>query len=291
MIPLIFYTIWWGITMSRDFTPLSKFLALSNICDVQRGEPPVDVLDINDPTVPRSQSGLNHKRYAVNDETLYVAPADKHTDYSQPPMNTFYYGVLDTGKRRYGHPALTGALPTPWLPAKERPAAFGDAAASRRGIVLSLRRKINRRLRRKQTNEDDGDQSRNSNTDISGLPRSSGSHTPSDPGLGASGPGMSSSTYSNSTLNANPWARDPTPSPSGGARNLPNFDTSSEVIAHPEENLWEDDGEDEDATPLDSDEVPASPVGCEYAALTQQSTYFHRPNRRRTISSSGSGGA
>ena len=55
-------------------------------------------------------SNLNRRRYAQNDETLYVAPADERTDYvsitislihsctdsmqSQPPMANFYSGVL-----------------------------------------------------------------------------------------------------------------------------------------------------------------------------------------------------
>jgi len=80
----------------------------------------------------------------MNDETLYVAPSSKLTDYSQPPMTNFYYGVLNTGRRRYAHPALSGSLPSPWLPAPDRPKAFGDGAAERRGVVLSLRRKMGR---------------------------------------------------------------------------------------------------------------------------------------------------
>jgi hypothetical protein len=81
----------------------------------------------------------------MNDETLYVAPSSKHTDYSQPPLNNFYYGVLNTGRRRYAHPALSGSLPTPWLPQPERERKFGDGAKERRGVVLSLRRKLGRK--------------------------------------------------------------------------------------------------------------------------------------------------
>ena len=58
-------------------------------------------------------SNLNRRRYAQNDDTLYVAPEDERTDYvrsvlklgtehlshlsslqSQPPMANFYSGVL-----------------------------------------------------------------------------------------------------------------------------------------------------------------------------------------------------
>lgn len=58
------------------------------------------------------RSNLNRRRYAQNDETLYVAPEDDRTDYvrvparsvpspltppvpqSQPPMANWYIGVL-----------------------------------------------------------------------------------------------------------------------------------------------------------------------------------------------------
>lgn len=38
MIPLISYTLWWAWTMFGNFGPLSTYLALSSVCDVQRGE-------------------------------------------------------------------------------------------------------------------------------------------------------------------------------------------------------------------------------------------------------------
>lgn len=67
-------------------------------------------------------SKLVHRggHYDVADEELYNIEADKMTDYSQPPMTSFNYysGVLSSGVRRYGHPALIGRLPEPWLPIK-----------------------------------------------------------------------------------------------------------------------------------------------------------------------------
>lgn len=38
MVPLILYTLRWSWTMFQDFGPLSTYLALSSVCDVQRGE-------------------------------------------------------------------------------------------------------------------------------------------------------------------------------------------------------------------------------------------------------------
>lgn len=58
------------------------------------------------------------KRYSHDeeDETLFVAQRDTKTDYREPPGAGYYPGVLNTGRRRYGHPAITGILPELWLP-------------------------------------------------------------------------------------------------------------------------------------------------------------------------------
>jgi len=287
MVPLILYTTWWGWVMSRDFTPLSKYLALSNVCDVQRGEQPAEVLEIDD-HVPRTLSGLNHKRYAINDDTLYVAPADKRTDYSQPPMNSFYYGVLNTGKKRYGHPALTGSLPKPWLPAKYQPPAFGDNAPSRKGIVLSLRRKMAKKLRRNQSTPSTAaeEDEPNGRRDVSGgtfgtpegwgtsFPAAAQESTDTSAGADAGNTGSRGTTYSSSTINSNPWLRDSTPSNDndhGMPRRL-SVDVATGTIALGDEHVWCDDGdhddhdEDEDDSPGEPAE-PASPVSLEGFAL------------------------
>ncbi|SPO26806.1 uncharacterized protein UTRI_04119_B [Ustilago trichophora] len=61
---------------------------------------------------------LAMKRYSHDeeDETLFVAQRDTKTDYREPPGAGYYPGVLNTGRRRYGHPAITGILPELWLP-------------------------------------------------------------------------------------------------------------------------------------------------------------------------------
>ncbi|KAL9933257.1 hypothetical protein V8E36_007975 [Tilletia maclaganii] len=64
--------------------------------------------------VVRSQ--LPGRRPLVKDETLFVAAKNKHTDYREPPGGDYFPGVLNTGRRRYGHPAATGVLPHLWLP-------------------------------------------------------------------------------------------------------------------------------------------------------------------------------
>lgn len=55
--------------------------------------------------------------------------------------------MCSTGKRRYGHPALTGVLPSPWLPLKKGQtlANFVDRDSARENdgntVVLTLRRR------------------------------------------------------------------------------------------------------------------------------------------------------
>ncbi|TRM57425.1 hypothetical protein BD626DRAFT_213405 [Schizophyllum amplum] len=120
MVPLIAFTVIWTWWVDKTLRPLSKFVSLSSICEVERGEETADVVRLRaGHPVTWSQSNLNRRRYAQNDDTLYVAPEDERTDYSQPPMANWYAGVLNTGKRRYGHPALNGVLPEPWLPLKK----------------------------------------------------------------------------------------------------------------------------------------------------------------------------
>ncbi|KAF9978906.1 hypothetical protein BGZ73_008411 [Actinomortierella ambigua] len=52
---------------------------------------------------------------SVIDDDDYQAVPDRYTDYRQPPM-TLFPGVLNSGRRYYSHPALSGPLPTLWLP-------------------------------------------------------------------------------------------------------------------------------------------------------------------------------
>ncbi|KAH7058463.1 hypothetical protein BKA57DRAFT_449336 [Linnemannia elongata] len=56
-------------------------------------------------------------RSAVEDDDYQAIP-DRYTDYRQPPM-TLYPGVLNSGMRQYLHPAISGPLPTLWLPLKK----------------------------------------------------------------------------------------------------------------------------------------------------------------------------
>ncbi|KAJ3503140.1 hypothetical protein NLJ89_g8565 [Agrocybe chaxingu] len=100
LVPLLAATIAWSWYVDKSLRPLSKYVGLSSVFEVQRGEETADVLRLRaGHPVTWSQSNLNRRRYAQNDDTLYVAPEDERTDYSQPPMANWYNGVLNTGKR------------------------------------------------------------------------------------------------------------------------------------------------------------------------------------------------
>ncbi|KAI8381462.1 uncharacterized protein BYT42DRAFT_613238 [Radiomyces spectabilis] len=71
---------------------------------------------INSPPTKESPK-LAHVKKVVIDEDDYEAVPDNLTDYRQPPMQ-LNPGVLDTGLKRYGNPALIGVLPQLWLPTK-----------------------------------------------------------------------------------------------------------------------------------------------------------------------------
>ena len=267
--------------MITDFGGLSKYLALSSICEVQRGEGADHVVGVRDEgEITRSQryncsangriqlihafSNLNHRRYAVNDETLYVAPSDKRTDYSQPPMSNFYYGVLNTGRRRYAHPALTGLLPQPWLPAKAKPRAFGDGAAERRGVVLSLRRK---RQQRSHSQDESGE----GGSDSLAIPdgwttgeNNGGGRSRSSSRTDGTTSRVAGSAGSANSTSSNPWGEPISRTPEPG---MSRKRSSSGRIALPEEeeNVWGETAEEEDDD--DDGEEEVEPVSGNFPRL------------------------
>ncbi|CEL63481.1 putative membrane protein YLR241W OS=Saccharomyces cerevisiae (strain ATCC 204508 / S288c) GN=YLR241W PE=1 SV=1 [Rhizoctonia solani AG-1 IB] len=288
MAPLIFGTLWWAWWINKEYVPLSTYVSLSALCEVQRGTEEEVTRMRRGEAVSASQSHLNKRRYAQNDETLYVAPEDERTDYSQQPMANWYWGVLNTGRRRYGHPALTGVLPTPWLPLKKGQtlANYIEAQSSEDGpadrndaVVLTLRQRRTGRQRRNARH-------------------SSRTHTP---GASSALNGRTGTPEAND----NPWREDSTASGSGiqsgnGSQNAHHklvFDHATGVIVLPEDSDWM--GEDESsadegpgplptetvASPVDEESLPVptprSPLSPS-ASQNRHSTYFHHPERRRS---------
>ncbi|KAG6811557.1 hypothetical protein H0H92_006861 [Tricholoma furcatifolium] len=289
LVPLLFGTIVWSWYVDKSLKPLSKFVSLSSVFEVQRGEETADVsrLKAGHP-VTWSQSNLNKRRYAQNDDTLYVAPEDERTDYSQPPMAGWYSGVLNTGKRRYGHPVLTGVLPEPWLPLKKGQSLVNHdhrdtsrAPKDSEAVVLTLRKRYN---------------------SLRGPRQSS---LPPNRDFMLAGPSNGSGTQNEAAelqTARNPWDDNHTDS-TGNTHTLNHrlsFDVASGVIMLPENGDWlgESTDSDEDdfgtntggleqsiteASVVGDDEPMSAPVASSSSPsrTSRYGTYFHHPERRR----------
>ncbi|THH11632.1 hypothetical protein EW146_g7980 [Bondarzewia mesenterica] len=303
--PLIAGTVAWSWYIDRAFKPLSDYVSLSSVFEVQRGEETEDVqrLRTGHP-VTWSQSNLNRRRYGQNDETIYVAPEDDRTDYSQPPMANWYIGVLNTGKRRYGHPALTGILPYPWLPLKKgetlvntRTAGHVNGTKADQAVVLTLRKRYSS-VRRRARSIVSG------NRPVPDMLTNAPNAT-----MATAVPSDTQSQLQPDEPIHNPW-QDAVPGPSRRAQTAPSqvhhrlsYDFGSGVIALPDDGDWigtgpeDDDSEDygEDVAGLEHSQVsldaptPAgdSDAAADSAPATAPSskplygTYYHHPERRR----------
>lgn len=279
LMPLLVGTVVWSWWVDESLKPLSEFVSLSSVYEVERGEETADVVRLRaGHPVTWSQSNLNRRRYAQNDDTLYVAPEDERTDYSQPPMANWYSGVLNTGKRRYGHPALNGVLPEPWLPLKkgqtlvngDRNVGHRQSRDSNQAVVLTLRKKPSKVRRAKASN-----------------PPTEESYTDS-----VSGP-------SDHAVSSNPWEDAQAP-PARRAQTEPvplshrlSYDQASGVIMLPDDDRWmgdEIDSDEEDYGTVTDDTTPRG-AASETVARSQPipmspgrsryGTYFHHPERRR----------
>ncbi|GAA5900728.1 uncharacterized protein JCM6883_004637 [Sporobolomyces salmoneus] len=120
MVPLslaTMYTMYW---FSSIYLPLSKYINLSQAAEVTHGATAGDVVQLRQGhPVTISQTNLNRGRYSYSGDGIYAVAKTPYTDYSQPPLSDSYPGVVSTSSnKRYGHPALFGSLPEPWLPAQ-----------------------------------------------------------------------------------------------------------------------------------------------------------------------------
>lgn len=174
--------------------------------------------------------------------------------------------ISSTGKRRYGHPALNGVLPEPWLPLKKGQTLVNHDHAGPRtrdgdqAVVLTLRKKPSLNPRRRAhpaPGEEYGD-----------LPPPSASTD----GLDMRPPLVQRSQTA------------PVP-----LHHRLSFDEASGVIMLPENDGWmgdEVDSEEEDfGTPTppehdDDEAVPSNPIPVS-PRHSRYGTYFHHPERRR----------
>jgi calcium permeable stress-gated cation channel len=178
-----------------------------------------------------------------------------------------------TGKRRYGHPALNGILPQPWLPLKKGqsirngpPSAPNTSSVDvTPAVVLTLRKRYSVR----------GEPTRPTR---SGGPEES----PESP-----------TVLTESTI-GNPWedAVSPTAERTGQLQRRLSFDHASGVIMLPDEEDWleaESDSDEDygvqrgDANVPENgatDTVPQPPIHSPTSSK-RYATYYHHPERRK----------
>lgn len=205
-----------------------------------------------------------------------------------------------TGKRRYGHPALLGVLPEPWLPLKKGQSLVsgignGHSRTQRKdsdqAVVLTLRKRhsvVRRNVRQMTTGM---------------IPE--GRHYTDDEQNDDGGQPLARTPESSTS---NPW-RDARPGPSRRSQTAPqplrhrlSFDHASGVIMLPEGESWIVEGEDSDSeddygspSPDGETASPTADSSLSGAAGTQPSespfptpskqrsiysTYYHHPERR-----------
>jgi len=285
--PLLVGTILWSWYVDKTLKPLSTFVSLSSVFEVERGEETADVVRLREGhPVTWSQSNLSKRRYAQNDDTLYVAPEDERTDYSQPPMANWYNGVLNTGKRRYGHPALNGVLPEPWLPLKKgqtlvnhnRVGVAKTNNYSSQAVVLTLRNRYSitkRNTRQFTAGSRNSPGSGDYTVDVSSDPTTSNPWEDAQP----------------NTLRRSPTAPD-------HLNHRLSFDQASGVIMLPDDSDWlidvDSDEEDYGETALEAPQAGATVSGDVLSSPTSSAvsnspakrrygTYYHHPERRRSV--------
>ncbi|RCI03868.1 hypothetical protein CU098_012288, partial [Rhizopus stolonifer] len=137
-IPLIFLTVAYKFMMDRAYQRSTQFLPLQLLSEklgpmktialdtqsIYRTSPTDIQPQLTAPETTTAESSnntaimkRNRKRRTVLDEDDYVADPRKFTDFREPPM-TLLNGILNTGMKQYGHPALLGVLPQLWLPVR-----------------------------------------------------------------------------------------------------------------------------------------------------------------------------
>ena len=177
-VPLLFFTVAYKVVMDKAYQRSTQFLPLQLLSEKlgplttaigsrgvsthseessihplvpnqQQGESSSSKQPIVDsaPTVTTSNSSSsrlatlrNRKRRTVLDEDDYVAQPRKFTDFREPPM-TLLDGILNTGMKQYGHPALLGVLPQIWLPVKAGSEMTQPITSTSRGIAEGKKNK------------------------------------------------------------------------------------------------------------------------------------------------------
>ncbi|KAK4517834.1 uncharacterized protein ATC70_001180 [Mucor velutinosus] len=197
-IPLIFFTVAYKFMMDKAYQRSTQFLPLQLLSEklgpmttiaLQQNQPRGGTTTVDDinvhplmkstPTATTTDSAetanaetssgsnaaevamkKNRKRRTVLDEDDYEADPRKFTDFREPPM-TLLNGILNTGMKQYGHPALLGVLPQLWLPTKagyEDRAVLNNTNASNESSSASFSSSSSLSILRKQQKTSSPDQ-------------------------------------------------------------------------------------------------------------------------------------
>ena len=201
--------------------------------------------------------------------------------------------IYSTGKRRYGHPALNGVLPEPWLPLKKGqslinndrngnhrpPKDSGDQA-----VVLTLRKRysVGQRRSGRRRSQDSRRDVESASTGVVRLEGPDGSNV--DP-----------------TVINNPW-EDARPRTRRSYSHAPppplshrlSYDHASGVIMLPDDGDWLEEEDDDDSDELnygttngvetesvlnEDSAVSIPPSPSQQARPSRYGTYFHHPER------------
>ncbi|KAG1581112.1 hypothetical protein G6F48_010019 [Rhizopus delemar] len=142
-VPLLIMTVVYKVVMDKAYQKSTQFLPLQLLSEklgpVTTSAPiashPDDPSRASEEVSVQQEQDNNtdkltriRRRRTVLDEDDYVAEPRETTDFREPPM-TLLNGILNTGMKQYGHPALLGVLPQLWLPMK------ADGILRTRGII------------------------------------------------------------------------------------------------------------------------------------------------------------
>ncbi|KAI8084845.1 uncharacterized protein BX664DRAFT_266866 [Halteromyces radiatus] len=118
--PLVFLTLLFNFGMDRAYQKSTQYLPLQSapVTPKPQEQQQQQLITMNN----GSNANLVNlrRRRTVLDEDDYEAETRKYTNFKEPPM-TLLNGILNTGMKKYAHPAFLGVLPQLWLPIKARP--------------------------------------------------------------------------------------------------------------------------------------------------------------------------
>ncbi|KAI8330473.1 hypothetical protein BC941DRAFT_440604 [Chlamydoabsidia padenii] len=121
--PLVLMTLLFNFGVDQAYQKSTQYLPLQLLSErfgpltTTVTAPPSRAATPPPPSSPIQLPTILRRRRTVLDEDDYEAQTRKYTNFKEPPM-TLLDGILNTGMKRYAHPAFLGVLPQLWLPIK-----------------------------------------------------------------------------------------------------------------------------------------------------------------------------